>query len=392
MEILIDKPYIKKEENKSILSATIKFGEDIKEIFIEVDEEYGKFLVDDIVDAFLVMVLPYAMMKARKEKVLIKSNCPASDKLLLQIKNYFVPIMCKNISYYENIDIDIKGIKFDGYGATAVGTGVSCGVDSSYSIVKNMKNADYPLTHLVLGNIGIYEGYDSVAQLNLEHKASIISESVNLPLINIKSNACIDLYKKAHAPIVPFIFMGLILSLQKLFKIYFYSSAFEPSDFGFKDEDAAYYEIFTVSMLSSDNLTFYSSGAEVSRLEKVEYIATEEWVKKVLSVCLNVMPDGGNCGRCAKCTRTMAELYVLGVLDEFNGIFDVEDFKNNFPYHWGFVLLKAWSGDPFYIELIKRFKEKDGISLSIYFSAIKKWFKRGCTFTNKKREKVEDIL
>ena len=59
---------------KSILISSINIGSEIKNLFVEVQEEYGEYLTDDIADAFLVMILPYAMMKARKEKVIIKEE------------------------------------------------------------------------------------------------------------------------------------------------------------------------------------------------------------------------------------------------------------------------------------------------------------------------------
>lgn len=396
MIVDIRRPSIVNKDGKVTLTSDIYFGNEQKTIFYEIDSSYEKYIDLDNVNGFLIAILPYCMMKAKKhdEQIIIKSDCCISKILKFQLQRYLIPILAQNISYYScDIEIQIKGVEMFYPDSNGVATGVSGGVDSSYSILKNMKNQDYPLTHLLLGNIGIYGGgFNSKAEMVLEQRCERIAGAVGLPLVKIRSNACVDIYKKAFAPIVPFVFVSMVFSLPKLFKVYFFSSAFAVNDFCFSEDDAAYYEIFTLAQLRTESISFYSSGSETTRLEKLRYIGNEKCIQDNLQVCLNVTEDGGNCNRCAKCSRTMAELETLGILDKFCNVFDVDEFKKNQGYHWGYVLLKSWEKDPFYVELIRAKKLNGGVSPRIFFEALRKWKKRGFTTVNNKKESVWEFV
>ena len=396
MIVEIRRPSIVNKDGKVTLSSDIYFGNEQKTIFYEIDSYYEKYIDLDNVNSFLIAILPYCMMKAKKhdEQIIVKSDCCISKILKFQLQRYLIPILAQNISYYScDIEIQINGVEMVYPDSNGVATGVSGGVDSSYSILRNMKNQDYPLTHLLLGNIGIYGGgFNSKAEMVLEQRCERIAGAVGLPLVKIRSNACVDIYKKAFAPIVPFVFVSIVFSLPKLFKVYFFSSGYAVKDFHFADDDAAGYEIFTLSQLRTENTSFYSSGSELTRLQKERYIAGEKFVQENLQVCLNVTENGCNCNRCAKCTRTMAELETLGMLDNFNRVFDVNDFKKNPGYHWGYVLLKSWEKNPMYVELIDEKKKKKEVTFRIRIEAFRKWLKRGGTTINNKRENVWEII
>jgi hypothetical protein len=64
---------------------------------------------------------------------------------------------------------------------------------------------------------------------------------------------------------------------------------------------------------SAENLTFVFDGFDMWRLEKVRRIAGWDCALTNLRVCLD--PTAHNCGVCEKCIRTMLELHVLGALD-----------------------------------------------------------------------------
>ncbi|WP_319475410.1 hypothetical protein [Marispirochaeta aestuarii] len=223
-------------------------------------------------------------------------------------------------------------------------------------------------------------------------KTRKITEECGLTYLNIKSNICLALYQAAHAPIVPSVFLGAALALQKLFSTYYYSSAIKASQFSMNEADAAYYDLLNVHCLSSDSLSFYSSGIEVTRMDKIRYIADIDFVQKNLSVCLSPDQNGNNCGKCAKCTRTMAELEVIDKLVNFSRVFNIDSFWKNPGYHWGYVLLKSKT-DVFCREIICEYKKTGRkLPLQAYLSRIQKWIERGFTTRNKQRIKVEEII
>jgi len=65
---------------------------------------------------------------------------------------------------------------------------------------------------------------------------------------------------------------------------------------------------------STESIELVHDGAEASRFQKMERIASSDAALRWLRVCWRSPDDGYNCGRCTKCMRTMAELEGLGVL------------------------------------------------------------------------------
>jgi hypothetical protein len=72
----------------------------------------------------------------------------------------------------------------------------------------------------------------------------------------------------------------------------------------------------TDPLFSSTSLRVEHDGAQLSRPEKIEYLSTHPVVQQQLRVCWRSRTDQ-NCGRCAKCFRTMAVLDAVGQLDAF---------------------------------------------------------------------------
>jgi len=392
MEIRIGSPYISLRDNgKVVLITEISGADKAFTLWYEVEKEYEQYLCPERSDAFLVALLPWVMMRSSdSDPAVIVCDAPVSEQLHHQLTQYYIPALTAHISYYHPVTVKAEVTSEKLQCAGAVGTGISGGVDSSYTLAKYMdcEDADYRLTHGVDYNIGIYGGIESRSEKLLQEKAQRISGECNLKFVMVSSNTCLQLYEKAHAPIVPCIFMGATLAIQKLFSVYYYSSAFSAADFQFSEADAAYYDLLNIHCLSTQNTTFYSSGIETTRLRKVEYITNYPFTYQNLSVCLNSNQDSGNCGRCAKCTRTMAELEALGKLDKYSEVFDVQAFRNDPGYHWGYVLLKSRS-DSFCKEIIDRYRAGGGrIPFSAYFGCIKKWVVRGFTAENKKRERI----
>lgn len=73
----------------------------------------------------------------------------------------------------------------------------------------------------------------------------------------------------------------------------------------------------TDPLFASSRLRVEHDGAELSRPEKVQYLSSHPVVRSHLRVCWRSKTDQ-NCGRCAKCLRTMAILDAIGQLDGFS--------------------------------------------------------------------------
>lgn len=389
MEIIIGKPIVKDDT----LSSCVMLDGIQKKLFYKVDSDVVQYAVSDRCDGFLVSILPLAMIRAKKfGTVNIKCEAPVSQRLYHQLKYLYIPTLSRNISYYGEVNIDAEVIDEPLQQGNGVATGISGGVDSSYTVAKYTANdlGRFKLTYGVYFN---WYGYQPEAEAILRNKTNRICDECGLNYMCIESNICKELYHKAYAPVIHNVFIGAILSFSKLFSVYYYSSTVGAEDFYFSEKDAAYYDWLNLMCFSTDNTLFLSSGMETTRIDKVEYITDAPFTYNNLSVCLSEVQNSANCGRCAKCTRTLTELDALQKLHLYKKVFDIDVYNQDKDYHWSYVILKAKGGDTFSREIIEKYKQSGRkIPMSAYIEAFKKWVKRGFTTENKQREKVEDLI
>lgn len=146
---------------------------------------------------------------------------------------------------------------------------------------------------------------------------------------------------------------SFIHALRKLFGVYYWASAYEAGILDFKKFDetthSAYIDPFIIPLVSVKSLKFYHSGSEVSRVQKVDFIADHELVQKSITPCGS--ETGKNCGRCVKCYRTMAELNALGKLEKFRESFPVDDYLKR--EKWNLAHELAMDHPPFTTDIIK---------------------------------------
>jgi hypothetical protein len=342
--IIIHEPHIIKIGEKSsgggggdksrLIALIERPDEDLFELFYEVDSEYSKYFCVERSDAFLVGILEYAMFKNFD----IECIAPVTERLYYQLVSYYIPIVSKNISYHHQIAIFAPLIDEDIPNEYAVGTGFSAGVDSFYTVLKhlNSKEGLFKLTHLVFANAGAltYEGGD-ISKNIFEKKLLLFQHTImeiGLPLIAIHTNYMEFYYNTRDGVCWGSLKIGsCIHALSKLFCTYYIASGFALHHFHFNENDSAFYDLFNVYSISTNTLTFHSSGHEVERIQKIEYMINNKWVKKTLCVCADLFKTGDklNCSRCSKCIRTMMELYALGKLDDFADVFDIQDFKQH---------------------------------------------------------------
>ena len=99
---------------------------------------------------------------------------------------------------------------------------------------------------------------------------------------------------------------GITLLFQRLFRVYYYSSAGIKEDIHFDITDSAHYDRLILPMVSTDNLLFYSSGKTLTRLEKLQLITNYKPSFDNLLVCYK---ESENCGVCLKCSFDIEYYY-----------------------------------------------------------------------------------
>ena len=349
--ITIGHPYIEEGEHEAFLFAKIKDESRNKEyvIWYSVEKEYGKYLCNDYADAYLLLVLQWAM-KSRQD---IKVDAPVSSRLLFNINNTIQPLFEKMLVGSRRVAITAKTATEPCYEAKAVGCCCSLGVDSFSSFLRHRSDAvpvDYRVTHLTLFNSGQL-GHVNMEGAEQSFRSAIQSlqpfvEEVGLPLVAIDTNLS-EFYIDTDIKITNNDIdrtISCALAMQKLFGKYVFSSSYSVEHFTITDDDEAHIEAVFAPLLGTENMEVILSDPVMTRVEKTRYIADFPITKKYLDVCWAVQMSNGkvfqeqgtellrnkkkkNCGRCSKCLRTMLTLDLLGLMQQYEGQFDMD-------YYW----------------------------------------------------------
>ncbi|MBR4225959.1 MAG: sel1 repeat family protein [Candidatus Methanomethylophilaceae archaeon] len=329
-----------------------------KEVFFSVASEYADYLVTERCDAYVVVLIRYALEKGYN----IRSLVPMSEDLCYNITEHLLPPMVKNGRYNVRLEVETAPPL---PGGSAVGTGASCGVDSLHAIrkYKDYPVANYRITHLCMYDVGAFNGiYDLTgpeeAKEKIYARSRVVAAELGLPLIETGSNiyGCFKLnYLYSH----DFYSAFAIFCLKKLWKHYYYASEGVDyvSGFSLKDylhNDSAAYETLLFDCLSTSTLRIYSEGSTLTRFEKIDNISDYPVARKHLFSCTY---SGDNCSKCDKCTRNILALDTLGKLDDFSEVYDVEFYRaHKYRYMW---YLHSRSTNHYFEPIFKAFKEKD---------------------------------
>ena len=344
--IIIGKSYIEKRDNHIFLCADINDGVDTNKLYFETEQYYENFLNTENNDAFLLALLNDAMFEGKD----IISELPISERLLFQIRNYYIPVVSNNMPELHEIEIIATPYKEQSIPAYGVATGCSGGVDSFYTMLsyRNLSEDSYKLTHVIFNNISTADNDDKRIRDLFERditEKKLIADKLGLKYIWVftnlykfyKSQFIYNYYFAAQYVCIPYV-------LDKLIGKFYYSSGVSVSDFSMNREkikDSAYFDLFSLVCFSTNSVSLYSAGSEVDRFEKLKHIVDDPCVRQHLQVCSeeqyshfyvhdkNRSLNKLNCGKCGKCVRTISSLYSIGKIDDYEDIFDLTTFRHN---------------------------------------------------------------
>lgn len=355
--ITIKQPKIISFKTKARLQAEFNIDGKSSLIWFKVDKQYKNYLCYEHSDAFIIGVLNYAM----KNNHDIVSKAPISEELYYQITTYLIDALYKGSNRLHKTEIiaDIDNSKLKS--ANAVGTGMSCGVDSFHAILNhtNSKFKNHNITHLAFNNVGSHGRGTKAIQLYIARKnlAKKFAKNYNYEFIESNSNIHEKIIQ-SHILSHTYSSCFAIYALKKLYSIYYYSSGRSFFEFDLKNnenKDCAYYELLSLNMFSTSTLKIFSEGATSSRLEKIKKISTYPPSYKYLNVCTESFK---NCNKCVKCTKTLLALDLVGKLDCYKTVFDIDYYKNNKPYYNSELVCYALMKDIFFLELFPYFKKR----------------------------------
>lgn len=335
--LTIHKPEIIEHNDKTVLQAKFDCGDTSDILWFSTTKEFGSYLCHERGDAFLVAMLHYAMKRGEDIRVL----APISERLYYALTKHFIKVIAEMFPGYHHIriicDIDSGNLE----NAGGVGTGLSCGIDSFCTVAEHTDEscpAGYKLTHLTFFNVGASGDYggDQARDLFKKRIEAVrpCANELNLPLVTLDSNIS-EILEMNFVPTHTYRNVAAALALQKLFKTYYYSSGYSLRNFEINYSDASYYDAYSLNMFSTNELEFFPSGEIYSRVEKTEIVSNYPLSYKYLNVCVAAET---NCSRCHKCQRTLVTLDLLGKLDLYRGVFDMDDYQQYRSKYFGKVL------------------------------------------------------
>lgn len=339
-----------------------------KTLYFEIRKDYGAMFSTDTYDAFFLIGLYLAMY--HKTPLKIRGN--VSKKLYKNATWYIQKILCDFSDLLAPVDIVVDGFAPTKGNGLLIGTGISCGVDSLATIQDRFvkeNDPDYRINSLFIFNCGTHGDYDSAdTQIVFEsrvNRAVAVADELGLPLVIIDTN----LHRFRHSndkPTVMFLSMySCVLSLQNAVKRYYipsgcsYQGIKDYGDSAHHNDLATACDSYLIPLIQTERTELIVDGCQRRRVDKIAAMTDWTIAQKYLNVCLvQKGDDTTNCGICSKCLRTMLALEILGKLDDFAQVFNVENYSKeslNYKVH----CLEKVDTETFYRELVDLAAEKN---------------------------------
>ena len=311
----------------------------VKTMYFEIREELGDMFADDTYDAFVLVPLFLAMYN----KILLKIRGNISKKFYKNLTLYIQKILSDFSDKFSPVDIIIDGFAPTKPAGYLIGAPLSCGVDSLSTIYDryiNEDDPDYKINAVFSFENGTHGGFGvpttkKFFQSRIERAARAATE-LHLPLIVIKSNLysfCynVDLDNMAFLENYSF-----VLAMQNAIRRYYVPSGCsyqEIKEWGCKPfhyDLAEFCDSYLVPLIQTERTELIIDGCQYQRVDKTKNIADWTIAQKYLNVCCKRdREESSNCGECVKCERTLLTLEILGKLDKFAGVFDIEKYKKD---------------------------------------------------------------
>lgn len=364
--IRIEKPFIEYDKENAVLNTFINIDNKREILWFKVNNKFGKYLCDERGDAYLVAVLHYAMTHGHD----IELDVPVTEDLLYNVDTYLIDgLVTYNPSYHRpTIKAEVASAPLPNAGA--VGTGISCGVDSLYALARESDSLfpNHKITHLAFNNVGSHGVGEKAHMLYNKRlqRPREFAEEYGYEFVASDSNL-MDVIKQSHFYTHTYSSMFPVLCLQKLYSVYYYASGgYRYEEFTLeakKGRCSGSYEILSLPAFSSHQLRIYSQGENMTRMQKLKRVVDYAPSYKYLNVCLH---DGRNCGKCEKCVRTMMGLDVIGKLDLYKDVFDVEYYRKNKKWYLKQMLIQMANHKHDYFEMYPIFKKDMTLGMHIF--------------------------
>ena len=339
--MLINLPTADVAAGQLVLRTTVAFQDREEACFYSVPEKHADFADTASSNCFLVGLL-YPALRYGED---IHVAGTVSARLLYNLNQYLVPLLVSCDSRLKPIRITADATDDQGSRqARAVGTGFSGGIDSFTTIHEHFDRPTpdgFKLTHLFFFNVGAHgipknrpELVSIERKFNARYeKLKSFPEEVGIPFVPVNSN--IHLFHPwGHLEVATLATVSATMFLQKGIRRYYLASAGHPYVHLWhylgtprRPDDIAYLNPHLLPWLSTESLDLVDDGTFYDRSQKTALIADYEPATRYLNVCCDHDTLDTNCSRCGKCCRTLLTLEILGKVDAFRGVFDVDKYR-----------------------------------------------------------------
>lgn len=361
------------EDNNIVKVITPYELEDKKsELWYEFDKSYKEYLVDENSDSAVVSLLLLAMKRGKN--IYVEGNI--SEKLYYQLNHYVINALNLANQEWKKINIIAENLNNNDLNLKhCAGTGISCGVDSFSTFYDHyLEKEEFQVDYLTFFNAGSHGDFGGEKARKLyKDRIELVkpfATRVNKEIICIDTNLN-EILMMNHQQTHTIRDVACILNLQKLFKYYYYASAYRFDIYKLDNKDTASYDLLLLSMLSTESTTFYSSASQFTRGERTNNITKFKDTYDYLNVCVDSSNNGiaTNCSVCPKCMRTQLTLDLLGKLKLYNNVFKNEEYIKMKDKYIGYVL--ATKDDIINGEirdLIKKTNQKISLKSRMYYT------------------------
>ena len=248
-------------------------------------------------------------------------------------------------------------------------------MDSFCCLNRNF-SSDFPnhkITHLCLFDFPM-ANTEGLVDINLffERRKILleIAKEKGLSLLDVCTNIN-DFYDSITARWVHTAYtVGIMLCLQKYYGIYYFASNYPLAKvFDMKNAFDDKWGNLLLDTFSNQNIRFYLESMDLGRVQKMEYVVDDCVSKKYLSVCGY---DYYNCGICEKCIRTLVTLDLMGALEDFSAVFDLDSYRKKRKKYLSRVYGRRRQTE--YYREIEQYRKKSMIRYPFTAYIIAPWF------------------
>lgn len=329
MEMKIEAPHLCVEGDNFVYRAehSVSQGQP-EQIWFRVDPRNSS-LVSDRTDAALVALLIPAMTIGGTLRV----DGPVSVELVHYLHQDVQEVLRCLIPSLKQVRLVTSEPVPSPNRGPGVASGFSGGVDSFALLHDHLYSTSAPpslrLTHLLYNNVGSHGTRGRRLFNDRLNRVADFAVTTGLPLVAVDSNVdeCFAATGLSFERTATIRNASVAYLLQEVIGRWLYASSYDFSMVKVAEmHDMGYIDPILVPLLATSAMQMRSVGSEYRRFDKTNIVASMPESYSYLDVCVQ-SSNGRNCSTCWKCLRELATFELLGVLDRYADVFDLEVYR-----------------------------------------------------------------